>query len=761
MDLFSRFAARFALVMAAGVFVLLAWPLVDMLRKDDLWPIAIGILISAAVPMGAFGAFMLWRAVKTQLHRRLLRRLIGHDGPPQALCDMAGNIIALSDGMMTKILRDAAAKNLLQQLEFKSPDAASVLAQIQAKAVDYGRSCLHTTIHTHSFMVCATCIDRTYVFWQFIPQAGPYGLPQGILDDMPPVVDITRHGQILTRNAAAEALLGQKSATSAQLFSNVVPSSGMVLSITLPQSGQPITVMFQEILRVNDTLTVMMCPLPDSSQRISGFLDFPVPLLKLDPSSRILQANREARFLLGPLDPAGKRLGDVLHGLGRSVGRWVQDAADGKSHVRSEFLRVTIGTQERVLQVTLRRAIDNAAPVVYAILQDATEMKALEEKFTQSHKMQAIGQLAGGVAHDFNNLLTAITGHCDLLLYNRDQYDPDFADIKQIQQNAHRAAALVSQLLAFSRKQTLQPEALEVRSLISDMGHLLTRLTTEKISIDQTFDDDLWHMRADRRQIEQVLMNLVVNARDAMPGGGQIHIHVKNQVIADGVTNAGASVAPGNYVQIAISDEGGGIEKHILDRIFDPFFTTKKVNEGTGLGLSMVYGIIKQTGGYVFVTSTVGQGSTFTLLIPAVAAADFVQLDDSQKPEAKPQPVLGHVLLVEDEAPVRIFAARALALRGLKVTEAASGDEALDLLNASGSTYSLFITDVMMPGLTGPEWVQKARADGHDTPVIFTSGYAENALGEDADAFTNAHFLPKPFSLVALGQAVDQALGGG
>lgn len=762
MDRFTRVASRFSLWLAAAVFVLLAWPLVDMLRKDNLWPIAIGVILSIAIPFGAYVMLSAARLWKTRIHKQLLQRLISHDGLPQALTDLNGHILTLSDGVMTKILRDSVAKNIIHQLEYISPDAAAIMMQMKGQSVQHGRALQHVQIHGQAFMICATCIDGAYIYWQFIAQVSASGLPQTVMDDLPPLVEISPHGNMVARNLAAQNLLGQKSANSTQVFGPKVPSSGTLMTIALPKNPVPVPVIVVELFRLNGTVTALLCQIDGTSpQHIAGFRDFPVPLLKLDASGRVLQTNSEAAALLQPLNPTGQRLGDLLSGLGRSVGRWVQDAAQGKTHIKSEFLRIATGAQERVLQVTLRRAIDKGSPIVYAILQDATEMKALEEKFTQSHKMQAIGQLAGGIAHDFNNLLTAINGHCDLLLYNRDQYDLDFADIKQIQQNAHRAAALVSQLLAFSRKQTLQPEALEVRNLISDMGHLLTRLTTEKIQITQSYDDDLWLMRADRRQIEQVLMNLVVNARDAMPTGGGINIQVSNRVISGSIIQGGAALSPGNYVQIAISDEGGGIPDHILERIFDPFFTTKKVNEGTGLGLSMVYGIVKQTGGYVFVDSQMGQGSTFTLLIPAVDAADLARPERPAPDDQRPKPVLGHVLLVEDEAPVRIFAARALALRGLKVTEAASGEEALQKLETADTAFSLYITDVMMTGLTGPEWVRKARESGHDAPVIFTSGYAQNALGEDADALQNAHFLPKPFSLSALGQAVDQAMQAG
>ncbi|KAG1715505.1 Sensor kinase CckA [Nymphon striatum] len=301
-----------------------------------------------------------------------------------------------------------------------------------------------------------------------------------------------------------------------------------------------------------------------------------------------------------------------MEGLGRSISDWLAEALDGRNLNKSEFLRLSRSDKEVFVQVTLNRVQEGGEPILVAVLNDATELKTLEAQFVQSQKMQAIGQLAGGVAHDFNNLLTAISGHCDLLLLRHDQGDPDFSDLVQINQNANRAAALVGQLLAFSRKQTLRPEVLDMRETLSDLTHLLNRchwfLGTEPV---------LRTVRADKRQLEQVMMNLVVNARDAMPDGGDIVIETESVHLTEPLERDRAVVAAGDFVSVKVTDHGSGIAQDKLQKVFEPFFTTKRTGEGTGLGLSTVYGIVKQTGGFIFVDSVPGKWTCFTLLFPA------------------------------------------------------------------------------------------------------------------------------------------------
>ncbi|MFV0361247.1 ATP-binding protein, partial [Tropicimonas sp.] len=463
---------------------------------------------------------------------------------------------------------------------------------------------------------------------------------------------------------------------------------------------------------------------------------------------------------LGPVADIGGEFPDLVEGLGRSVRDWLEEAAEGRGLARPEFVRASVPDKELYLQITLGRVVDDEGTTLVAVLYDATELKTLEAQFVQSQKMQAIGQLAGGVAHDFNNLLTAISGHCDLLLLRHDHGDQDYGDLVQINQNANRAASLVGQLLAFSRKQNLQPEVLDLRDTLSDLTHLLNRLVGEKVSLSLKHDPGLRPIRADKRQLEQVLMNLVVNARDAMGEGGEIRIETESKHIEAPLLRDRATLPAGDYVVVRVSDEGVGIPADKLTKIFEPFFTTKRTGEGTGLGLSTAYGIVKQTGGYIFVDSIVGSGTTFSLYFPAFDRAVSGSGDPAfAAPRQMLQQEGGVVLLVEDEAPVRAFASRALQLRGFTVLEADSAEVALEILQDPSLKVEVFVTDVVMPGIDGPTWVREARKTRPDVRVVFMSGYAEESFTGDQSRIPNSVFLPKPFSLSELTAIVSQQIG--
>ncbi|WP_010140060.1 hybrid sensor histidine kinase/response regulator [Oceanicola sp. S124] len=489
----------------------------------------------------------------------------------------------------------------------------------------------------------------------------------------------------------------------------------------------------------------------------------PVPILRLSVSGKIELANAAACHLLSIPARPELELGDLMEGLGRSIREWLSEAAsqpvESPSKPRSEFLRLSRSEIEVFVQVAVKPMPFDGRVALIAVLSDATELKTLEAQFVQSQKMQAIGQLAGGVAHDFNNLLTAITGHCDLLLLRHDQGDPDFGDLIQINQNANRAAALVGQLLAFSRKQTLRPEPLDLRDTLSDLTHLLNRLVGEKVTLSLSHDPVLPQIRADKRQLEQVLMNLVVNARDAMPEGGEIRITTEVLLLEEEMHRDRAVVAPGEYVSVKVDDTGCGIPPDKLPKVFEPFFTTKRVGEGTGLGLSTAYGIIKQSGGFIFVDSAPGAGTSFTLLFPARDMAEpEVELLPPPPAEEAVARADGVVLLVEDEAPVRAFASRALRLRGYTVLEAENAEEALETLESTDQKIDVFVTDVIMPGMDGPTWVREALKSHPDTRVVFVSGYAEDSFAESATKIPNSIFLPKPFSLAELTETVRRQM---
>ena len=392
--------------------------------------------------------------------------------------------------------------------------------------------------------------------------------------------------------------------------------------------------------------------------------------------------------------------------------------------------------------------------MLYAL--DTTEQRALQENFAQSQKMQAIGQLAGGVAHDFNNVLTAIIGYSDLLLANHRPTDPSFQDIMQIKQNANRAAGLVRQLLAFSRRQTLRPQVLQVGDLLSDLQMLMRRLVGEKIDLQLKHGRDVWLVKADLNQLEQVVVNLVVNARDAMPEGGKIELKTRNVLRAECDAFREPLLVAADYVMIEVRDDGHGIPPELREKIFEPFFTTKEVGKGTGLGLSMVYGIVKQTGGFVFVDSEVGHGTTFRIFLPRhmqEASEIVVAKVEAAKPAAD---LTGHgvVLLVEDEEAVRAFGARALASRGYTVLEAASGVDALRVVEEADGKIDLIVSDVVMPEMDGPTMFGELRKRGIKAKVIFVSGYAEEAFSKNLPEGEDFGFLPKPFSLKQLIETV-------
>lgn len=412
------------------------------------------------------------------------------------------------------------------------------------------------------------------------------------------------------------------------------------------------------------------------------------------------------------------------------------------------------GNRSARLFVSAADEMSGRGATIYAL--DTSEQRALQNSLAQSQKMQAIGQLAGGVAHDFNNVLTAIIGYSDLLLANHRPTDPSFQDINQIKQNANRAASLVRQLLAFSRRQTLRPQVLQLGDVLSDLQMLLRRLVGEKIDLELRHGRDLWLVEADVHQFEHVLVNLVVNARDAMPAGGRIILRTRNIETAECANFNEASLISGDYVAIEVEDFGHGIPPEIRNKIFEPFFTTKEVGKGTGLGLAMVYGIIKQTGGYVFCSSTIGKGTVFTILLPRYIAQAGQATRPADQASQMPADLTGRgtILLVEDEEAVRAFGARALASRGYTVLQAGSGLDALQVAEQNKSQIDLIVSDVVMPEMDGPTMLGELRKRGVKAKVIFVSGYAEDAFAKNLPEGEDFGFLPKPFSLKQLIEAV-------
>lgn len=507
--------------------------------------------------------------------------------------------------------------------------------------------------------------------------------------------------------------------------------------------------------------------LAETERRVRWFFDdSPLSIVLADMSGTVTDANRAF------IETAGQRHERVI---GRSilelilpedrdeVARYLSKAVMGMGKGGQIEARLQ-GSRGVAAQIYLQRVAGRSGEAGALLLNflDTTEQKNLEEQFAQSQKMQAVGQLAGGVAHDFNNLLTAMIGFCDLLLSRHGPGDPSFADIMQIKQNANRAANLVRQLLAFSRRQTLQPKIINITDALAEMSNLLRRLIGEKIDLKVSHGRDIGLVKVDPGQLDQVIINLVVNARDAMAAnGGTLTVQTGTEIVDEARNTGTELIPPGDYIRIEVSDTGIGIPKDNLTRIFEPFFSTKQRGEGTGLGLSTVYGIVKQTGGFVAVQSEPGVGTTFTIYLPHYEATEEELAETRAVAEEAPSRDLtgtGAILLVEDEDAVRTFGARALRGKGYDVLEANNGDNALEVLAKTDKTIDLVISDVVMPGIDGPTLIRMLREKRPDLRVIFISGYAEDTYRDELDEENGVHFLPKPFSLKDLATKVKEVL---
>jgi hypothetical protein len=392
------------------------------------------------------------------------------------------------------------------------------------------------------------------------------------------------------------------------------------------------------------------------------------------------------------------------------------------------------------------------------LAQDVSERTVLEEQLRQSQKMEAIGRLAGGVAHDFNNLLTAIIGYSELTLARLEGQHPLRKNIEEIRKAGKRAASLTSQLLAFSRKQVMQLTVFDLNNVIAELGKMLRRLIGEDIELRTVLSPKLCQIKADAGQIEQIIMNLIVNARDAMPRGGKITIETNQVYLDETYAHQHAAVTPGNYAMLAVSDTGTGMDSATRGRIFEPFFTTKEAGKGTGLGLSMVYGIVKQSGGYVWVYSEIGQGTCFKIYLP-ISDEDVVSEQIHSAPRASTE---GHetILLVEDEDMVRELALEILESHGYRVLEAATGEDAISIYESHGEQIDLLISDVIMPKMNGRELSSRLTRLRPELKVLFISGYTDDTVFHHGVLDEGAQFLQKPFSPDALVEKVTEVLNG-
>jgi two-component system, cell cycle sensor histidine kinase and response regulator CckA len=528
-----------------------------------------------------------------------------------------------------------------------------------------------------------------------------------------------------------------------------------IIQVGLADEPEPLTL----FLLLDDTLGAFRQLGKEESANISALLDIlPLGLALANVDGRFVYLNKAFRKTAGvPKDSTPVYPGDLLVSEDKAaVSDLVHRFSRGPSSSSDIAVRLKARPDEPVaLTVAGVRGLGEAA--VLLSLKDNSEEDRLKRQVAQATKMQAVGQLAGGVAHDFNNILTAIIGYCDLMLMRHTPGDSDYDDIQQIRSNSNRAAGLTRQLLAFSRQQTLRPQVLQLPDVIAEVSNLLKRLLGETVTLQVKHGRNLGPVRADPGQLEQVIVNLAVNARDAMPNGGTLTLQTYS-VSTDDVRQMASDVLPiADYTALKVSDTGTGIAPNLLGKIFEPFFTTKEVGKGTGLGLSTVYGIVKQSGGFIFATSELRKGTSFTIYLPVHHVAQgTAPVQDKAKPAAGEVWGTGTILLVEDETMVRAVAERALTRHGYTVLTAENGEAALEIL-AREDKIDLMISDVVMPTMDGPTTVREARKTHPDLPILFISGYAEEQLRKSID-IEKVAFLAKPFSVQKLAEAARDAL---
>jgi two-component system cell cycle sensor histidine kinase/response regulator CckA len=506
--------------------------------------------------------------------------------------------------------------------------------------------------------------------------------------------------------------------------------------------------------------------------RFMRFFDHtPMAIATVDKSGAVVRANARFAKLAQSLNSggaAGKSILSVVNERDRShLIAAISQAAEGQGDI-APVEAMLDGAKERWGQFFVTAVEEDEreteAAIVYML--ETTERRTLENQINQSQKMDMVGQLAGGIAHDFNNVLSAIMMANDFLLNAHKPTDPSFQDIMQIKQNATRAATLVRQLLAFSRRQTLRPQVLDLGDALSDLTMLLRRLIGEKVSFPGVVHGrDLWPVKADVSQFEQVIVNLAVNARDAMPDGGTLTIRTANVPAQEAEKLSYKGMPAADYVRIDVTDTGTGIPSDIVDKIFEPFFSTKEVGKGTGLGLSTVYGIVKQTGGFVYVDSEEGQGTSFRIFLPRHHPEQELQADAGAAKEAPTEAKRaadltgqGTILLVEDEEGLRSLNARGLRSRGYSVIEASNGIEAMEALEQKNGAVDLVVSDVVMPEMDGPTLLREMRTRNPNLKIIFVSGYAEDAFEKSLPENEQFAFLAKPFALSALVEKVKQTM---
>jgi two-component system cell cycle sensor histidine kinase/response regulator CckA len=785
----------------------------DAQPLDRGWRWLVPALLAAAAASGAvlfmlagepmfaavFAAALVAMLVGGFVVERRAVAAIEPERPPQADLSLVGAAIALVDDAVA--VTDASGGLVLANrpyvlrfssdaspIELGESEVSELLSALRAKALRDGRAeGVDMVIGGRPSVVQ---VKRTggagdLLMWRFLPVAGPDLLTfaakriagatgerlaaAGVLAAL-----IDEEGRLLAANKPfAERALGGLIDTTASLRLDTLVESlpdGFVRLIAEGESASPLRIVHVPHDPQGDSGagTMLLFDGRDnaslsSSANVQALLEIlPIGLALVDRDGRFLTVNKAFRVaggIAGVEMPAYP--GDLVIKEDKAA---VADAVrrNARGPAMSGDLPVRLNHQPAepvAMTVAGLRGLGDAS--VLLLLKDNSEEAKLKRQVAQATKMQAVGQLAGGVAHDFNNILTAILGHCDLMLMRHTPGDTDYDDIQQIKSNSNRAAGLTRQLLAFSRQQTLRPQVLQLPDVVSEVSHLLKRLLGETVQLIVKHGRDLHPVRADPGQLEQVIVNLAVNARDAMVGKGGGVLTIQTYAVrAEQVADLGSDILPiADYTALSISDSGSGIPTAVLGKVFEPFFTTKEVGKGTGLGLSTVYGIVKQSGGFIFADSKLGKGARFTIYLPVhqVEESDGVGAPPPLPEPAKELWGTGTILLVEDEPMVRVVAERALVRHGYKVLTANNGEEALEILSRADEDIALLVSDVVMPLMDGPTMVREARKDYPGLPILFMSGYAEEQLRKSID-LPNVAFLPKPFSVQELAEAVRKAL---
>ncbi|MFM2237551.1 MAG: hypothetical protein RL209_1585 [Pseudomonadota bacterium] len=698
-----------------------------------------------------------------------------------AICDKTGRVVCAN----APFIHTFPGLKALADLEIDDASRA-LLGAAGAAAWRDGTADIPAIVHdglTYSVKVARAGMAEEYLLWHFVAAdeidmerhaieiiTGPIGAAMSNNGIM--ALAVTADGSVCAANAAfaARATSSGQQAILGRLFADFVrmDEKGSMYFENEGQWGLPIRLLQVPLNDQNAQSAALLLAVDEEGAKVERGLalahveqllsTLPLGLALVDRDGRFLFANEAFVRVLGveadilPTYPADLVINEDKGAVLESIRRYSRGSmASGD---------IAIRLKERpdeviALSIAAVRGLGEAA--VLLGLKDNKEEILLKRQVAQQTKMESIGQLAGGVAHDFNNILTAIIGYCDLMLLRHQPGDGDYDDIQQIKNNSNRAASLTRQLLAFSRQQTLRPQILQIANVVGDVSNLLKRLLGETVQLEVHHGAGVGAVRADPGQLEQVIVNLGVNARDAMPKGGIVHIRTAAISQREVAAMDREFLPVGDYVQLSVQDSGVGIPKENLSKIFEPFFTTKELGKGTGLGLSTVYGIVKQSGGYIFADSQPGKGTRFDIFLP-VYRGD-APAPDSGKRETYIQKEFwgsGRILIVEDEDMVRAVAERALVRQGYDVETASDGEQALKLF-ADGKRYDLVISDVVMPNLDGPSMAQQLRKNYGDVRLLFISGYAEEQLRETI-SLDNVAFMAKPFSVQQIAEAVQVAL---